>query len=300
MTEYAIDYSWGRPDPHKVKAAGINVVCRYLGHDKTGKCLTKGEALDLLSAGLAIVPNFEDSPTRPLKGYDAGVADGALANAQAEAIGVPRDIPIYYSVDTDPGQPPHDAILQYFHGLNKAGPRPVDCYGGAGLIRNLRNNGLIRPARSGWISNASSWSHGIKDPDATMQQLTSHPPVIDGFPPNQFDANIVLAPPGAWGGAPILEPHGDDLMYLIRDNVSGAEYATDFIVKRHLKSADEVAVVQLALATHGLPTAALQVSPTQAATIPDYAPAVSGSSAPVDTAAIAKAVADAIHARLAE
>lgn len=205
MTQYAYDYSWARPDPAAIKASGVNYVCRYLGPDKTGKCLTKAEALSLLSHGIAIIPNFESSATRAMQGYDAGVADGAYANAQGNAIGIPSNVPIIYSVDTDPGSPPHPQIVAYFQGLNKAGGRPVDAYGGAGLLRALRGAGLIPAAPSGWNSNARSWDHGSTDPTACLLQLTSHPVHIAGTPDNQVDVSLVQHAPKAWGGEAIVD-----------------------------------------------------------------------------------------------
>lgn len=207
--QYAIDYSWSRPVATAIKDAGIVTVCRYLSRDTTGKTLTKPEADALHAAGLGILLNFEDSSTRSAGGAAAGKADAEFANQLADKLGAPGDIPIYYSVDTDPGLPVRPVVIDYFRGIASAGERPVGVYGGAVLWQALSSLSL---ARFGWVANASSWNHGMGTAGAHLHQLYGHPagsPSIPGVPGGVFDVSEILDPNhGQWGGT---SPQEDDL-----------------------------------------------------------------------------------------
>lgn len=202
---YVCDYSWARPSPAAIKAAGFVAVCRYLSHDRTGKTLTRVEADSLHAAGLGIVLNFEDSVSRANGGFGAGQADATFANGLADSLGAPLDVPIYYSVDSDPGSPVRNVLMEYFLGAASVHRRPVGVYGGAGLVLAVRGY-----APWGWVANAGSWNHGV-NPEAIgahLHQFYGHPagiPLIPGE--SAYDVSKVLqANFGQWGGT-----QGDDL-----------------------------------------------------------------------------------------
>jgi hypothetical protein len=109
----AIDYSFARPTPAAIKAAGVSGVMRYLGGSRN-KDLTAGEAADLLAQGLWIGLNWESSAQRVnVGGMAGGLDDAHSANAQADQIGAPHDAVIFYSCDTNPNL---GAARQYFQG----------------------------------------------------------------------------------------------------------------------------------------------------------------------------------------
>ena len=207
MTQHVCDYSWARPDPAAIKAAGFVAVCRYISHDRTGKTLTLPEANALHAAGLGIVLNFEDSTRRTEGGLGAGQADAVFANGYADSLGAPPDVPIYYSVDTDPGSPIRGAVLDYFRGVASVHRRPAGAYGGAVLVQTVKAQ-----APWGWVANAHSWDHGVNGDaiGAHLHQIYAHPvgtPLIAGVSPSAYDVSTVLqANFGQWGGT-----QGDDL-----------------------------------------------------------------------------------------
>lgn len=162
----ALDYSYGRPDPAQLAAAGIRLVSRYLSHD-TGKNLTAAEARALHAAGIGILLNWESVEGRPLGGAATGGMDGRDAAALCEQIGAPHGLTIYYSCDTDttPGQWP--IIADYYAAAGKAtaGRYQVGVYGEADLIDYLHRQGVVT---SEWQTVA--WSNGRLSANADLFQ----------------------------------------------------------------------------------------------------------------------------------
>src|SRR5450755_2963190 len=58
-----VDYSWGRPSPDGLRAAGYTFAARYLSPGATGKNLSAGEAAALVAAGVDVVANWESTGT---------------------------------------------------------------------------------------------------------------------------------------------------------------------------------------------------------------------------------------------
>lgn len=188
------DYSFARPDPNALKAAGYEGVMRYLCPDLPathGKLILPPEYDALLAAGLTVTCNFEWFQTRPTQGHDAGYSDAQIANQQAVALGYPAGRVIYYSVDTGTTV---DAVRPYFQGIHDAaGPYLVGFYGGQPIGLELMREGLVSHL---WIANAASWS-GFPDwqslragvaPEAHLIQHLDHPLGFDG----EIDHNEVL------------------------------------------------------------------------------------------------------------
>lgn len=100
-----VDYSFARPSPAGLVAAGKSFVCRYLSgdfrHDDQGqKDLSIQERDALLSVGLAIVVVWEtDGRTDPSRGAVGGHADAVAAVQEASALGVPQGACLYFAVD---------------------------------------------------------------------------------------------------------------------------------------------------------------------------------------------------------
>src|SRR4051812_770923 len=121
-----IDYSYARPHPAEVRAAGFRGVVRYLSGDRK-KDLTKAEAAQLHRVGLWILLVWELSAHRAGEGRAAGIADARAAEAQADALGYPGTATILYAVDYD--ATPHQ-VREYFEGIQFCARRPVGIYGG--------------------------------------------------------------------------------------------------------------------------------------------------------------------------
>src|SRR5262249_20387742 len=95
------DYAWDRPNLDALVAQGISFACRYLSFDRTGKNLSRDEALRLQAKGIAPVSNWESTETDALGGYARGQQHAHEAAFQHFATGGPDGRPIYFSVDFD-------------------------------------------------------------------------------------------------------------------------------------------------------------------------------------------------------
>lgn len=165
MNQQGIDYSFARPDPAAIKAAGFSFVCRYLA-SSSGKRVTLAEAQALKAAGLALVLVFEDYANQALNGYSQGVADAQEALGQANAIGWPADRPIYFAVDFDINDAQKPVAAQYMDGvisvleLNRVG-----AYGGYWWIKYCVENKL-----ASFFWQACAWSGGQVHPATHIYQ----------------------------------------------------------------------------------------------------------------------------------
>lgn len=154
-----IDYSTARPDPARIKANGYQGGVRYLS-DYSAKNLTRAEfeALDAQGLGVAVV--WENGAKDALRGASGGMVDCVKANVQADALGLPRDMPIYYAVDTDvTGN--LGTVAAYFAGLEtRPDLRKPLLYG---------QYSVIEQAGDGWQTMA--WSAGRVSAHARMVQV---------------------------------------------------------------------------------------------------------------------------------
>ncbi len=190
-----IDYSWGRPRPSAIVAAGYTFVCRYLSWDDTGKNLTRSEADRLRAVGLDIVSNWEYRANEALDGYSKGVSNATEAHRQAIACGMPASRPIYFSVDFDASSGQQAAINSYFDGVASViGRGRTGAYGGYGPIDRLFDAGKIT-----WGWQTYAWSNGRWDSRAELRQVKNGIKV-DGEDCDRNEAHATDF--GQWGGGP--------------------------------------------------------------------------------------------------
>lgn len=199
-TVIGFDYT-DRIDPAALKAAGCQVVFRYLSQPGWPKNLTKTEAGELLAAGIAIVLNYETTAAFMLAGYAGGVAAARSARAQASALGAPGVTRIYYSADFDATAAQIPAVMDFVRGAVAVdGAAEVDEYGGLRIVQAAAAVGM-RP----WQTLA--WSGGVWDPRDVARQ-TGKQRVVGGV---QVDVNMImdLSALGAWmpaGSSPAPSP----------------------------------------------------------------------------------------------
>jgi hypothetical protein len=175
VVENGVDYSWDRPSPAALWAAGYRFVVRYLSNNTTGKNLTLAEAEQLHAAGLATVSNWEDGAEAARNGFGQGASDARTAAAQHVACGGPPNRPIYFSVDYDvPDAAPGSndpaaklgAVAAYYRGVASViGLARTGAYGGYWTISRLFDAGLIR-----WGWQTFAWSGGRWDGRAHLRQ----------------------------------------------------------------------------------------------------------------------------------
>ncbi|HEY7485931.1 MAG TPA: glycoside hydrolase domain-containing protein [Streptosporangiaceae bacterium] len=169
MSEFGVDYAWGRPGAAALKRAGVKFVGRYLSHDTTGKNLTLAEAKQLSAGGLWIFVVWESTAKRALAGHAAGVADAKAAEKQAHGCGMPGGRPIYFAVDFDASAAQQGAINSYLDGAASVlGRDRVGLYAGYYVIKRAFDAHKIT-----WGWQTYAWSAGHWDKRAHVQQYSN-------------------------------------------------------------------------------------------------------------------------------
>lgn len=149
-----VDYAFSRPPVSALVAAGKRFAVRYGGAGTSDKWLTMAEADDLSEAGIAIVANVEGSASGLLGGRSVGERWATNAYSQFTTIGMPRDRPIYLSVDFDVQSGQWPAVADALRGAASAiGIDRVGVYGGRRAIEWARRDGLAR-----WFWQTYAWS----------------------------------------------------------------------------------------------------------------------------------------------
>lgn len=184
----ACDYSFARPDPAAVKAAGYVAVLRYLSGGNNPKDLTGAEASALHAEGLNIGVVWETTGTDFSGGAAQGAADARAANAEANTIGVPATVPIFFAIDTnaDPA-----SVLAYFRGARDASGRQVRGYGSDAVIDALAQDGFAK----GWQTEA--WSGSTVSPNAALYQRVTPTLAVAGAA-GEYDEDVILDPSLPW------------------------------------------------------------------------------------------------------
>lgn len=163
-----VDFSDARPDLAKLKSAGIGFVVRYLSVVNSAtqpKILTADEAGRIFAAGLGLVLNWEYTAGAMHGGYTVGVAHGKEALAQANALGAPADIPIYFSCDFDAQSSDLANIAGYLKGVRESLPlERIGLYGGIRVID------FMIPEYATWGWQTIAWSHGAVSDKAHLYQ----------------------------------------------------------------------------------------------------------------------------------
>jgi hypothetical protein len=172
-----LDYSWGRPPPAAMLAAGFDFACRYVSLDTramgsgTTKLIDRAEALAMGAAGMDLVLVWEGraADRDPLQGAGKGAADATEALRQAGRVGEPGGCGIFFAVDWDVAAADLPKLDAYFRAANVVtGPDRVGAYGSFRVVRYLFDRGLIT---YGWQTYA--WSGGAWDARAQVRQTVN-------------------------------------------------------------------------------------------------------------------------------
>lgn len=189
-----LDYSFSHPAISDIKAGGYSFVCRYLSWYPE-KNLTPAEAKALISAGISIVCNWEDTANEALEGYATGVTSARQAAKLAQTCGQPDSRPIYFSVDFDATPGNQAAINDYFDGVASViGRGRCGAYGGYYPVQRLFDAGKIA-----WGWQTYAWSGGQWEPRAQLRQVQNG--ITVGGVECDLD-NATISDYGQWGTAP--------------------------------------------------------------------------------------------------
>jgi hypothetical protein len=198
MVLEGVDYSFTRPSPTGLKAAGKHFAVRYIGTPSSGKNLTKAEADALQAAGLDLVSNYEAGKAMwMLGGRPVGVSAAKAAHPDAVSCGMPPDRPIYFSADWNATLDEYkNQIKPCLQGAADVlgGTRRVGVYGSVFVVTWAMEDNV---ADWGWSTYA--WSFGQWAPRAQLRQYKNGVALAGGT----VDlCRAVTADFGQWAGQP--------------------------------------------------------------------------------------------------
>lgn len=164
MSLPGIDYSFARPVPAVIHAAGYRFAGRYL--DPGSKGITRAEADHLTAAGIWIVVTYETSAQWMLGGYSAGQAAAESAQSLGRAAGMPSGRPVFFAADFDASEAQIPAVLACLSGCASVlGRNATGVYGGLAVVRAALDAGFT------WAWQTCAWSGGAWDPRAQLRQV---------------------------------------------------------------------------------------------------------------------------------
>lgn len=154
-----IDYSYDKPSITRLKSLGTAAnpvvgVIRYVS-PAAGKNLSKDEYAALKAAGFAVGLVWEGGANGALGGQAQGTQDGQRANAQADALGYPKNAAIYFAVDFEATASQIPTVLSYLRAVDAASPRRIGVYGSYAVIEAAAKAGV-----GDYYWQTSAWSHG--------------------------------------------------------------------------------------------------------------------------------------------
>lgn len=191
MTQLGIDYSFARPSPEAIRAAGYTFVLRYVTGE--GKALTAAERDALWAAGLSIGLVFEVTGTDAPQGAAAGTADGAAARVALDALGYPADYPVFYATDFDEPAGDFAANAAYLAAAAAASGRPAGPYGALALA-----DYMITGGHCGYAWQSQAWSGTVVSQHANLYQRETPTLAIAGSKPGDWDEDVLLLPFPLW------------------------------------------------------------------------------------------------------
>jgi hypothetical protein len=160
-----VDYSFARPTPSALRAAGKRFAVRYVGPGSASKHLTAAEVRALAAAGIDVVANAEGA-AGAFKTAAVGKSWATSAWNAARALGMPVNRPIYFSVDWDADSGDWagiDAALRAAAGV--IGGDLVGVYGSYDVIAHC-----VSAKTAKWFWQTYAWSGGRQHPRANLYQ----------------------------------------------------------------------------------------------------------------------------------
>lgn len=148
-----------RLDAHAVVADGGSFVIRYLSRGSWTQ-VSADEIAEYVGAGLKVGLVFETTETRALGGYAAGKSDAEYVLASLVSLGLPRNMEVFFSVDSDVDPVSVDPYFQGVHDTYADG----GVYGSYRVVMQIENEFGV----AGW--QTAAWSNGARDAAAMLFQ----------------------------------------------------------------------------------------------------------------------------------
>lgn len=166
MTVEGVDYSYARPSPSALAAAGKKFAVRYAGPGSDNKHLHADELAALRSHGIDVVANAEGASPKSFTSYSVGVSWAKSAEADFRALGMPASRPIYFSVDWDAGSSDWPGIDSALRGAASViSTNRVGVYGSYDTVAHCHIAGTAK-----WLWQTYAWSSGRLYSRANMYQ----------------------------------------------------------------------------------------------------------------------------------
>lgn len=150
-----------------LKAAGVEVIGRYIGSQSSWKTIKNAERDAIIGAGLKIVSIYETNPTK--RAYftaEQGKSDALAAAAAAVALGQAKETPIYFTVDYGAPEGDYDAIAAYLKAVAaNLSAYKVGIYGHYGIIKLAHDKKLAER-----FFQTYAWSAGKVYPNTDLYQ----------------------------------------------------------------------------------------------------------------------------------
>jgi hypothetical protein len=207
----AVDYSFSKPTPSRLAAAGIKSAGTYVGPGTEPKHLQPAERDALFASGLSVFLNVEGASGDAKRGATVGAYHGHLAVAEASQLGAPAGVALIAAIDWDVQAPEWPAVSSYMRAYapicHAAGYR-AGLYGGLNAITWAARDGLaeILFQTYGWSRRVvNGVSQVVWHPAAQIQQYRNGVNMAGG----NVDQCHALAPDwGQWGqgGSAVTQP----------------------------------------------------------------------------------------------
>lgn len=248
-TALGCDYSWQVPTAEQIKAVGYTFAMRYLSWE-FGKNLKPLELLALHARGISVGLVWESTADRPVYGAAAGAADGAEAGRQANALGVPKSVPLFWALDEDDRTPgvSYANLKAYGDAFARASGHFSFPYGSYRVIEFFQ---------AGWQTEA--WSGGLVSPHAYLYQRAGGSRIAGCDENVLFNAYALWAPtskPVVIPKPPVVKPPKPAKPYKPTQtgypNITGADHAHPTALaelKRKIKLVNSAADVSTDAAT---------------------------------------------------
>lgn len=214
-----LDYSWGRPSPAAIVAAGQEFVIRYAPYrGDQGKGLSRPELDALRAARREVGLVFESTAGRMFDGRPAGVQDAITAQLGVEALRMPDTVAIFFACDVDVVNDDQLALVQdYLEGVaDVITVSRIGIYGDYDAIERCINQGL---ATYFWQAAARFWSNNRLHPYRHILQ-TRTGQMLDGA---EVDFNEAYGEDQGLWGFEENEVKQDDFDDLVLATFAGSE-----------------------------------------------------------------------------
>lgn len=239
-----IDFSYARPLGNAIKDAGYAGVIRYLSSNPA-KNLTPAEIRDYQNNKLEIGVVWEDIANAPLLGFDRGSIDAKKALTQANALGFPVSVPIYFACDWDTTPAQQVQIDDYLKGCASIiGAKRVGVYGSFYVVERCFNN-----KTASWFWQTLAWSG---------KQVSTHNHILQDLKDPKIastDHNTSVDEWGGWtiGATPI--PTMSTVLPELRDAL---KFAHDIEIGDNIDPQDQTLMAERLVALKNSETEALK------------------------------------------